>query len=137
MSEHEVRALRGAYDAFGRGDEAAFLEALAHDVEWRVPDVLPWGGVRHGHEGVRSFFAILEEHVEGGWGTPEEFLDMGERVVVLGRFSGTVRANRVEFETRFAHVWTIRDGFLSGFDNYLDTATVVAALEGRSLPKPA
>jgi ketosteroid isomerase-like protein len=136
VSEHEVRRLRSVYDAFDRGDEAALLEALAHDIEWRVPDVLPWGGVRHGHEGVRSFFTILEEHVEGGWGSPEEFLDMDERIVVLGRFSGSVRDNGVEFETRFAHVWTIRDGVASGFDNYLDTATVVAALEGRTLPKP-
>jgi uncharacterized protein len=137
VSEHEVRALRGAYDAFDRGDEAAFLGALAHDIEWRVPDVLPWGGTRHGHDGVRSFFAILGEHVEGGWGTPEEFLDIGERIVVLGRFSGSARATGVEFETRFAHVWTIRDGFASGFDNYLDTATVLAALGGRSSPQPA
>ena len=46
-------------------------------------------------------------------------------------------AEGLEFETRFAHVWTIRDGFLSGLDNYLDTATVLAALAGRTLPKPA
>ena len=134
MSEHEVRLLRGAYDAFDRGDVDGFLKGLSHDIEWRVPDVLPWGGSRHGHEGVRSFFSILAEQVEGGWGTPEEFLDVGERIVVLGRFSGTARATGVAFETRFAHVWTLRDGVPSGFDNYLDTATVVAALEGGGRP---
>ena len=137
MSEHEVRALRGVYDAFDSRDVPAFVGGLAHDIEWRVPDVLPWGGVRHGHEGVTSFVAILDEHIDGGWGTPEEFLDVGERIVVLGRFSGVARATGVRFETRFAHVWTIRDGVPAGFDNFVDTAAIVAALEGRSLPHPA
>jgi hypothetical protein len=128
VAAEEVQRLREVYDAFDRGDTDAFVELLAHDIEWRVPEVLPWGGVRHGHDGIRTYLEQLREHVDGGWGTPEEFLDVGDRVVVLGRFTGTARATGRHFETPFVHVWTSTDGVPTRLVHFVDTAVVLQAL---------
>jgi ketosteroid isomerase-like protein len=82
---------------------------------------------------VTTYFELLDEHVENGWGDPDEYIDAGERVVVLGRLRGRARATGVEFEARFAHVWVFGDGVVVTFDSIVDSATVLAALGG-SLP---
>ena len=43
MSAEDVQRLRGVYDAFDRDDVDAFVGLLAHDIEWRVPEVLRLG----------------------------------------------------------------------------------------------
>ena len=128
MTAEDVHRLGEVYDAFDGDDADAFVGLLAHDIEWRVPDVLPWGGTRHGHDGVRTYLDLLREHVDGGWGTPEEFLDVGDRVVVLGRFTGTARASGRHFETPFVHVWAFSDGVPTRLVHFVDTAVVLDAL---------
>jgi uncharacterized protein len=130
VSEDDIQSVRRIYDALARWDLDDLVRDLTHDVEWELPETVPWGGSRHGHDGVRSFATMFQDHVEGMWADPDEFLDAGDRVVVLGRLSGRARAGGVEFETRFAHVWTLTDGVASRLRSYFDTAPVMAALEG-------
>jgi uncharacterized protein len=130
VAAEEVARLRGVYDAFDRGDVDAMVELLAHDVEWCAPDSLPWGGTRHGHDGVRAFRDLLDEHVDSGWGDPDEFLEAGDRIVVTGRFSGSARDSGRAFETPFVHVWTLSDGVPSRVAMHVDTAAVLQALNG-------
>ena len=55
MPEQEVESLRRIYNAFSRWDVDELVGDVAHDIEWSLPDTLPWGGTRHGHDGVRAF----------------------------------------------------------------------------------
>jgi ketosteroid isomerase-like protein len=128
VSGEDLAAVRAAYDAFDRGDVEALLGVLSHNIAWHAPEVLPWGGTRHGHDGVRTFFELLDEHVEDGWGEPDEYLDAGERIVVLGRLLGRARATGTEFEVRFVHVWDFQDGVAVTFDAVVDSAVVLDAL---------
>jgi ketosteroid isomerase-like protein len=70
------------------------------------------------------------EHVDGSWFDPDDFLDAGDRIVVLGRARGRAMATGEEFEVPFAHVWTLSDGVPSQFVGYVDATPIVAALEG-------
>jgi hypothetical protein len=128
VPEEDLSAVRDAYDAFDRHDVDGLLGVLAHDVVWHAPDTLPWGGTRHGRDGVATYFDVLDEHVEDGWGDPDEYLDAGERVVVLGRLRGRARATGDKFEARFVHVWDFHDGVAVRFDSVVDSAAVLAAL---------
>lgn len=130
MSEHDVNALRRIYEALSIWDIDELLRDVAHDIEWSTPEGVPWGGTRHGHDGIRAFAAIFRDHVDGAWADPDDFLDAGDRMVVLGRLRGRARANGRGFEVGFAHVWTLTDGIASRCQSYFDTAAVVAALEG-------
>lgn len=128
MTDEPIEALRDVYTAIQHQDAARLSEALAHDIEWTLPETVPWGGTHHGHLGVMSVVEIFEEHVDGLWAEPDEFLDADDRVVVLGRVMGTARSSGEEFEVPFAHVWALTDGVPSRFRGYYDTAPITAAL---------
>jgi uncharacterized protein len=128
VAEQDVQSLQRIYYAFSRWDVEEFVSDLAHDIEWRLPDALPWGGTRHGHDGVRAFASVSQDHVEGRWADPDDFLDAGDRMVVLGRMRGRARASGEEYEVEFAHVWTLTDGVASRLHAYFDTAPILAVL---------
>ena len=130
MASEDLSAVRDAYDAFDRHDVDGLLALLSHNVEWHAPEILPWGGTRHGRDGVATYFDLLDDHVEDGWGDPDEYLDAGERVIVLGRLRGRARATGREFEARFVHVWDFQDGVAVTFDSIVDSAAVLSALGG-------
>lgn len=105
------------------------LRDVSHDFELTLPEAVPYGGTRHGKDGFEAFAALFREHVDGGFADPDEFLEAGDRVVVLGRVRGVARQTRREFEVPFAHVWDFSDGVPSSCHSYFDTAPVLAALE--------
>ena len=87
-------------------------------------------------DGVRSFAQIFRDHVDGVWADPDDFLDAGDRIVVLGRVAGQARDSGREFEVDFAHVWTLADGVASGARFFYDSAQILAALEDEPPPEP-
>jgi uncharacterized protein len=136
LSEHDINGLRRIYEALSRWDVEELANDVAHDIELNIPDSFPWGGRFHGIDGVRAFATIFEEYVEGFWAEPDDFLDAGDEIVVVGRFRGRGTESRMEFEVGFVHLWTIRDGVASRCRAYLDTAPVMAAIEGRGDAEP-
>jgi uncharacterized protein len=130
MPEPEIQALRRIYDALLRWDVEEFARDVTHDFELILPETVPWGGTRHGRDGVEAYAAIFRDHVEGQWADPDDFLEAGELIVVLGRLLGRARATGEEYEVDFAHVWTLSDGVPSRCRSYFDTAPIMAALGG-------
>ena len=128
MSE-QTDTVRGAYESFARQDLPGVLNAFADDISWDVPTTLPNGGVHRGKDDVRGFFeslpgAYAELRVE-----PDEHLDAGDHVITRGYHRGRGH-NGVEFEARFVHTWTMRDGKAAEFVEVADTALIAPAVEG-------
>ena len=130
MADEDLQRLRSVYAAMSTRDADRLAEELAHDIEWTMPATLPWGGTRHGPDGIHAMVELFAEHVEGAWADPDDFLDAGDRIVVLGRARGRVRATGEEYEVPFAHVWGLSDGVPSTFRAYLDTAPISSAFGG-------
>ena len=128
MSEHDVESLQRIYQALSSWDVEELVSDLAHDIEWSLPDTLPWGGTRHGHDGVRAFVSVSNDHVEGRWADPDDFLDAGDRLIVQGRMRGRAKASGRGYEVDFVHIWTMTDGMASRMRAYFDTAPIMAAL---------
>jgi ketosteroid isomerase-like protein len=135
MSEEDVHALRRIYSAMARWDLDELVADVAHDVELSLPDPVPWGGTHHGPEGIRAFATIFRDHIDGTWADPDDFLEADDRIVVLGRLRGQAKETGEEFEVGFAHIWALTDGVASRLRAFYDTAPILAALEGRPLPK--
>ena len=134
MSEYDVQALRRIYAAINRGDFDELAADVAHDIEVNLPDPLPWGGTRHGTDGIRAFTTLFSDHVDGTWADPDDFLEAEDRMIVLGRRRGRARATDLEFEVDFAHIWTLTDGVASHLRGYYDTAPIAAAFGGGPAP---
>jgi ketosteroid isomerase-like protein len=131
MSEQDnLQIVREAYAAFKRGDIPDVLNKLADDVVWLLPgpaDIIPVSGERRGRKQVGQFFSTLDENQEARQFEPQEFVAQGEKVVVLGQYRWLVRKTGREFASHWAHVFTVRDGKIVGFQEYYDTAASVGA----------
>jgi ketosteroid isomerase-like protein len=132
VPESEINALRRIYDALDRWDVDEFANDVTHDFELILPQTVPWGGTRHGRDGVEAYATIFRDHVEGQWADPDDFIEAGDLIVVLGRLRGRARATGVEYEVDFAHVWTLSDGMPSRCRSYFDTAPIMAVLDSTS-----
>jgi ketosteroid isomerase-like protein len=110
--------VRDAYAAFGRGDIEAVLGMLADDVEWNVPEVLPHGVTTTGRDGAARFFGRLVE-LWSDFGLEIDLVtDDGEgRGIGIGRAAGKLRGTETGYG--FTHVFTVRDGKVVRFDEYV------------------
>ena len=110
MSQANVELVRTIYDRFRAGDTEGALAFHAPDVEIHDRPEIPDPRVYRGHEGVLSALSASRATFERLDMVPEEFVDAGDRVIVVFRFVGKGRESGVPIDERLAHVWTIRDG---------------------------
>ena len=111
MAQQDVETMRQAYDAFNRGDIPAVLAAFDQDIEWHEPGggQAMRGTFRGAQSVANDVFATVPATFETFQVTPDQFIDAGEHVVVVGRFRGRSKAGR-DLDAPFAHVWTMRNG---------------------------
>jgi ketosteroid isomerase-like protein len=60
----------------------------------------------------------------------DEFIESGDRILVLIRWRGRGKGSGVEMESEGAHLWTFRDGRTVRWDVYRDRDEARAALGG-------
>jgi ketosteroid isomerase-like protein len=65
----------------------------------------------------------------------EEFVPAGDRVFVLGTWTGTAKSSGASVEARFAHVVWFRGRRISAIHVYVDSAKVLAAIEADGPPQ--
>jgi uncharacterized protein len=127
MSQQNVELIRTGIEAWNRRDWDTALADFHPQIEWRNAGVLlDDADVYYGHEEVRSFW----ESWAGSWDDiriePEEFIDLGDRVLVLARFRASGR-NQIEINQQIAQLWTLRDGLILSFQSYWDHAEALEA----------
>ena len=136
MSKENVQVVREVYESFGKGDIPAVLEQMNQSIEWNeaenfiYADRNPYVGPQAVLEGV---FARLGEDWEVFEVKPEEFLDAGDRVVALGRYNAKHKASGREVWAQFAHVWGMREGMVTSFQQYTDTKQFADAVQKSGL----
>ena len=60
---------------------------------------------------------------------PREFVAQGDKVVSLGHYRWRVKSTGQEYSSDFAHVFTVSDGKITGFQEYTDTASAARAYQ--------
>jgi uncharacterized protein len=130
MQMTAVEIVKRSYDAFARGDMDGVLGDMDPDIEWHQAQGLPHGGYYRGLAEVRRniFDPLDAEWWDEFTAAPDEFLDAGDHVVVLGRYRGTAKRTGRPLDVPFVHVWTLRDEKAVRFRQFLDTAGWVDAL---------
>lgn len=130
MGSQILDAVHGVYDAFAKGDIPTVLGFLAPDIEWTEAEGFPYGGTYKGPNAVlEGVFMRLGTEWDGYSAVPDEFIDAGDTVVVLGKYSGKYKATGKSFQANFAHVWNVREGKAFKFRQYTDTLKVHEALQ--------
>jgi len=130
MSEQENTGLvQQAYGYFQSGDIPSVLDSLSEDVEWSSPPLegVPVSGTWHGRAQVGQFFQTLGDNQEVRQFEPREFVAQDDKVVALGHYAWHVKSTGREWESDFVHVFTVRDGKVTGFQEYAVTAAIADA----------
>jgi uncharacterized protein len=128
MAQDNVDVVQGAWDAFGRGDIDAVLEAIAPSAETRLPETLPWGGTYAGPDGFRDFLTKLGDSFEQFSATPQKVLGADDNhVVVLAKTKGRTKAGAT-IEGNTVWIYQLRDGKIADAESFGDTAQVLQAL---------
>lgn len=103
-----------------------FDEALAH----ADPGIV-WNPVEEssaeGHEAVRASTARWKREWDEYELIPEEFADLGDRVVVTVRFRMRGRGSGIEVDARLYDVFTLRDGKIVRMDQFAERSEALEA----------
>ena len=125
--------VKGIYAAFGKGDVPAVLGAFDPQINWLeaenflLDDQNPYVGPMTVATGV---FQRLVERIDNFGVYPEHYHEAGDTVVAEGRYRGTMKATGVAVDTQYAHVWRLRNGLVTGFQQYVDTKQWADAATG-------
>ncbi len=131
MSQQDVRTMRRAYEAFDRADIPAVLSAFDAQIEWVEPGGgrAPAGTFRGPQSVADQVFATVPQNFDEFRAEPEQFIDAGEHVVVVGRFRAKSKSGAT-LDAPFAHVWRMRDGKATHFQNYVEADSWATAWGG-------
>ena len=134
MSQENVELVQAIYAAFGAGDVPGVVGRMSPDIVWNEAENFPYadGNPYLGPEAVLTgIFARLGTDWEGFAAVPDEYLDAGDTVVVLGRYHGTFKATGETLDAQLAHVWRLEDGKAVAFQQYTDTLQAARVTERR------
>jgi ketosteroid isomerase-like protein len=123
--------VQSAYEKFGRGDIEGLLQLFADDILWQVPEVenAPFTGARQGIDAATEFFKQLSESETYTRFEPLEFIAQNDKVVVLGELAAAVTSTGRNYETPWAHIFTVRDGKIAEFQEFFDSAAATGAFQ--------
>ncbi|MFL6831695.1 MAG: nuclear transport factor 2 family protein [Xanthobacteraceae bacterium] len=90
----------------------------------------PLFGSWKGSSEVEKFFKGVAQHEEATDFSPREFFDAGDRVCVLGHYAWKIRKTGRTVAGDWVHVFTIRNGKVTRFREFNDTAQFAEAYRG-------
>ena len=122
MPQDKVEVARRAVDAYNRRDvDGLFAELATPDFEWYpgIVRALDGGGYR-GREGVDRFAADTSENWAELQIIAEEFRDLGDRVLVLGRIKGRGKGSGAPVDAPQAMILDFRGDRIWRYRVYFD-----------------
>jgi ketosteroid isomerase-like protein len=123
-----VETIKLLMDAVNRRDIDTYAGLTTSDFEWfpvfaaRVEQ-----DVYRGRAGIEKFLGEVDETWEEFRPIPEEYRDLGDRVLALGRLKTRGRASGAPAESPWAGVYDMRDGKVSRICTYLDHGEALRA----------
>jgi ketosteroid isomerase-like protein len=118
VSRESVDVVRKCFHAYLRGDAKAALAAFDPNVEFDMT-IRPDGQIYHGPRGVSKAMRDWAQAFEKLTLEADEFLDAGDRVLIVGRQVGRARRG-LEVQRPFFHLVTVHDGQITHWKAYAD-----------------
>ena len=121
-----IALLKNLYAEFGRGNIPAVLGAMSPDIKWYsaegnpyMPSGAPWVGP---DAILNNLFIKIGNDWDKFVVHTKAFHDAGNSVIVEVRYTGTVKATGKSVDAQACHIWDVKDGKITKFQQYLDTA---------------
>src|SRR6201996_1163162 len=127
-TEKNVQIVKEFFAAMGGYDRKKLLALAAEDIEWIIPGKdWPLAGTHRGHAELAAVLKKASEEVETTYPKPPEFVAQGDRVLVVGVATGTIKATNKPFKDDWVFDITVRDGKVKKIREYIDTQALALA----------
>ena len=131
-----VSFMKSVYEAFGHGDVASVLGAMSPGIHWHQAESNPYrpsGEAWVGPDAIlNNLFMRLGAEWEGFTIHTKTFHDAGDSVIVEARYTGTYKPTGKSMDTQVCHVWDVKDGKVTRFQQYVDTAKLHQTMKATS-----
>ncbi len=130
--EADLAVIQGMYDAFAVGDVDSVVAAMAEDIVWNAADSFPYadGNPYVGSQAiVDGVFGRIVTDWEYWELNLEDIVQGGNRIAFFGRYNGKHKETGKTINAQFVHLWEVVDGKAASFQQYADTAQVLAGME--------
>lgn len=121
--------LKKGYESFAKGDIATVLTTWHDDIVWEECPGMPMvegDGKYIGHKAVvEKVLAKIPDYIDNFNIEISDFIDGGDKVAVVGYYTGTLKSTGKPFKAQATHAWTFKDGKASHFFQAVDTATII------------
>jgi len=121
-------AARTFYDALQRGDMTSAFALIDPEIRWITPAGLVWAsGPYEGIAALKTYFGHVAASITDLSVQIDELLPCGDRIVAVGRESGTVKATGRSFSVPCVHLLSFSFGRLKELVGFIDTARIADA----------
>ena len=135
MSEADVQLVRTVFDAINRRDVQAVLDAYHPEADMStLTSELVQGKAYRGHSGIREYFSSFADVWEELRLEPEDIRDLGDRILVVGRWSSRGKESGAEVESPAAWIFAVRGGRIVFSRAYRDAEEALSDSDARPGP---
>jgi ketosteroid isomerase-like protein len=129
MSQENLELVRAGIRAMESGDLDQIVAGADPQVEFVNPPYALEPGTRTGPEGLRAGLAGMLDAFEELRVDVDRYIDLDQRVVALGSFSGRGRGSGAQFSPQpFGLVFSFRDGRLVRYEWYWKPSDALEAV---------
>ena len=122
---NNIEVIQELYRAFREKDYETFLSICTEDLEWIQNEGFPGGAIyKSASQVIEGVFKANDNNWESFAYHIEGFLDAGNSVVVIGKYTGRNRISGKSMSAAAAHVYDLRDGKVCRFRMFADTKTI-------------
>jgi uncharacterized protein len=125
--------VRYVYGRFAQGDAAAIVAKFDQDIEFRLAEGHPYqpeGKVLSGSDSVvKNFFMRADGEWDKWRVVIHDIHEVGDIVVVEGRYAGTYIPTGKPLDVQVCHVWKFHEGKIKSFHQYVDTARLQETMQ--------
>lgn len=103
--------------------------ALAPDARWTEAAGFPYAGTYVGFEAVlEHVFKRLGSEWQDFTFKVEDYVAQGDKLFAYGNYQGIYKASGKPIDVRVAHLWTLKNGKVTHFEQFVDSHSVQLAM---------
>ena len=121
-----LEIVKKLYASLTAGDANSALALMSDDIEWITMMDYKVDG-RGPQKVLEGMLAPAMQEWQPYILTPHEFICDGEKVVSVGRFSGTNRMTGKHVEVDYSHIWEVRNEKIVRHRQFIDTGKIEPA----------
>lgn len=121
--------LKQMYNDFAAGNIPGVIANWQPDMVWDECNGFPYvngDGIFIGAQAIiEGVFAKIPEYYDGFNIEITDFVDGGDKIVMVGYYKGTWKATGKTFKANATHTWTFKNGKISHFFQAVDSAKII------------